>query len=96
MLTLVAVLHILTAVTLIFLVLLQDSKGGGMFAGGSSSSILGNTGATNLFVKLTRGAAVVFATTCILLVILSAQERKSVIEGVVVPTQAPEQAPDQK
>jgi preprotein translocase subunit SecG len=90
MLTLVAVVHILTAVTLILLVLVQDSKGGamgGMFAGGGSNSILGATGATNLFVKLTRAAAIIFAITCLLLVILSAQERKSVLEGVVLPAQ---------
>lgn len=91
MMTFVAALHILVAVALIILVLVQDSKGGamgGMFAGGSSNSILGATGAANLFVKATRVAAVLFAITCLWLFILTGRQKDSVMDKAVVPPAA--------
>src|SRR3954469_12698134 len=66
--TLIAIVHICVALLLITIVLLQDSKGGGMggaFGGGSSQTLFGATGAANFLVKLTRGLAVVFMLTCL-------------------------------
>lgn len=88
MFTFIATLHILVALGLIFMVLVQDSKGGaagGMFGGGGSQSILGATGAVNLFVKITRWLAVVFAVTCMLLTIMVARRGSSVLDGAVPP-----------
>jgi preprotein translocase subunit SecG len=88
MFTFVATLHILVAIGLIFMVLIQDSKGGatgGMFGGGGSQSILGATGAASLFVKVTRWMAVVFALTCIALTLMVAQRSGSVLEGAAPP-----------
>lgn len=79
----VAVLHLFVALVLIVLVLVQDSKGGGMggaFGGGGSNSVLGATGATTLAQKMTRYAAIIFAGTCITLTIFSARSHKSVID----------------
>ncbi len=81
--TFVAVLHLFVALILIILVLVQDSKGGGMggaFGGGGSNSVFGATGATTLAQKMTRYTAIIFAGTCITLTIFSARSHKSVID----------------
>lgn len=82
--TLVGIIHVITALVLISLVLLQDSKGdgvGGAFGGGTSNSVLGATGATTLAQKMTRWAAIVFAVTSISLTALS-RKPKSVVEDL--------------
>ncbi len=82
--TFVAIVHVITALVLIALVLLQDSKSdglGGAFGGGGSNSILGATGGATLAQKLTRGAAIVFAITSLSLTVLSKQN-KSVIDSL--------------
>lgn len=90
MTTAISVLHILVALTLIFLVLIQDSKGtmGGMMGGGGSNTLFGATGAASFIVKLTRGVAIIFATTCIILTILSSNRSGSVIDKYVPAKQA--------
>ena len=88
MITFLAVVHILVAFLLIFLVLIQDSKGGamgGLMGGGNSSSLLGATGATTFMVKVTRIVAVIFAGTCIALTMISSNSSKSVIDGYIPP-----------
>ena len=81
--TFVSAVHVLTALVLIALVLVQDSKGdslGGAFGGGGSNSLLGATGATTLAQKATRWAGVVFAITSISLTLI-AKNNKSVIDN---------------
>lgn len=81
--TFVAVLHVLVAFTLIGLVLIQDSKGGGALGiggGGGSNSLLGATGAQTLAARLTRYAAIIFAVTCLSLTYFSGLRAKSVID----------------
>lgn len=88
--TLIAVVHVLTALVLIALVLLQDSKSsglGGAFGGGGSNSILGATGATTLAQSLTRWAAIVFAVTSLSLTLIS-KKNKSVVDSFVAPPAA--------
>lgn len=91
--TFVAILHILVAVILIGLVLVQDSKSGSLGGafGGGSNSVLGATGAATLASKLTRWTAVIFAVTCILLTIFINRQQRSVIDSAVIPS-APVQA----
>ncbi len=92
--TFIAVIHILTALSLIALVLLQDSKSdglGGAFGGGGSNSILGATGGATLAQKLTRGAAVVFALTSIGLTTMG-NRRSSVVDQMATPPPAAETA----
>ena len=87
---LLTVLHIFVAVILIFLVLVQDSKGamGSTFGGGGGggNTLFGATGADNVLTKLTKGFVVLFALTCILLTRISAQNRESVLDEVGVGT----------
>ena len=88
MLTLITVVHLLLAVILIALVLMQDAKGGGAFGMGStggSQSVFGSTGAANFLVKSTRWIAALFAGTCIFLSYLTVQKEESVIDGFVPP-----------
>lgn len=88
--TLIAVVHVLTALALIALVLLQDSKSdglGGAFGGGGSNSILGATGGATLAQKITRGAAVVFALTSIGLTMVT-NKRSSVVDSMATPPPA--------
>ncbi len=87
MITFLAVIHILACLGLIGLVMIQDSKGGGVFASQSSSnSLLGAGGATTLAQNATKVMAFVFAATCITLSIIAAKGEKSVVEGGVIPT----------
>lgn len=90
MMTFLAVIHIIACLGLVGLVLIQDSKGGGVFASqASSNSVLGATGATTLAQTMTKIIATVFALTCITLSIMSARSEKSVVDSGVLPaTQA--------
>lgn len=93
--TLVSVIHVLTALVLIALVLVQDSKGdslGGAFGGGGSNSLLGATGATTLAQKATRWSAVVFAITSLSLTLI-AKNNKSVIDNYTPTAAATSSAP---
>lgn len=93
MMTFVAIVHILVALVLIGLVLVQDSKGDGAFGmgggGGGSNSLLGATGAQSLAAKMTRIVAVVFAITCIALTLMTAERSRSVIDTGVIPASSP-------
>ena len=60
---LIVVLHILVALGIIGLVLLQHGKGADMgsgFGGGSSASLFGATGSANFLSRLTAGLATLF------------------------------------
>lgn len=96
MTTFIATLHILVALILIGLVLIQDSKGGGalgMGGGGGSNSVLGATGASTLAAKMTRIVAVIFALTSIGLSVLSSQQSKSILDKLPAASAAPATAP---
>ena len=85
----VTILHIIAAVIIIGLVLVQDTKSGsvgGAFGGGGSGSVFGATGAATLAQKMTRWTAILFAATSITLTVLSTQKNHSVIDSSVVPT----------
>lgn len=80
--TLITVVHILVALVLIGLVLIQDSKGGALgIGGGGSNSVLGAGGAQTLAAKATRWVAIIFAVTSIGLSVMTAHKTKSVVEG---------------
>lgn len=66
-------IHILVSLFLIFIVLIQSSKGAELGAafGGSSQTLFGSRGAATLLSKLTTAAAVVFMVTSLLLAVVS-------------------------
>lgn len=85
MITFLAVIHVLACVILVGLVLIQDSKGGGVFnAQTTSSSFLGATGATSLAGNSTKIIAGILAITCILIAKYTADTKKSVVDGGVM------------
>ncbi|MGZ3692228.1 MAG: preprotein translocase subunit SecG [Pseudobdellovibrio sp.] len=90
MITFLATVHIIACLGLVGLVLIQDSKGGGVFTSQSSSnSVLGATGATSLAQTMTKVMALVFAATCITLSVMSAGKEKSVVDSMPTPPVTP-------
>lgn len=94
------VVHILIAVALCALVLVQDSKGGGALGigGSGSNSLLGATGAQSLASKLTRYVAILFAASCVGLTYFLAHENKSVVDqlggsALIAPTTTEQAVP---
>jgi len=82
--TFLAIIHIIACFGLVGLVLIQDSKGGGVFTSqSSSSSVLGAGGATSLAQTMTKVIAGVFTATCIGLSIMSARSEKSVVDTML-------------
>ncbi len=69
MITLLVIIHLLVCFFLIFIVLIQSSKGAELGAafGGSSQTLFGSRGAATLLSKLTTISAVVFMVTSLLL-----------------------------
>ncbi|MBI3728098.1 MAG: preprotein translocase subunit SecG [Burkholderiales bacterium] len=88
--TLVIVIQILSALTIIGLVLLQHGKGadmGASFGSGASGSLFGATGSSNFLSKATGVAAAIFFAATLGLAVFSTGARKpsgGVMEGVTV------------
>src|SRR5688572_25396552 len=94
MMSLITTFHLIVAFVLIFLVLIQDSKGamGDMMEWGSNT-LFSATGATSFIVKLTRIVALVFAGTCIVLTIMSSRKSDSVVDDYVPTTKSQATSP---
>ena len=70
----VIIVHVLVALAIIGLILLQQGKGaeaGASFGGGASQSVFGSQGGGNFFAKLTGVLAVIFFATSFSLAILA-------------------------
>jgi preprotein translocase subunit SecG len=103
------IIHLLVCFFLIFIVLIQSSKGAELGAafGGSSQTLFGSRGAATLLSKLTTISAVVFMVTSLLLAMASVRsgsvvkktvpvEQKTGIPAQQGPVQAaPQQGPVQ-
>ena len=88
--TLVLVLHVLAALGIVGLVLLQHGKGadvGAAFGSGASGSIFGSTGSANFLSRATAMLAVVFFLTSMGLTYFSMQ--KTDHKGVMAAPPAP-------
>jgi len=88
--SLVWVVHIIVAVSLIALVLLQHGKGadmGAAFGGGSAGSLFGSTGSANFLSRSTAVLATMFFLTSMTLAYFGLQEHKlkSVLDRTTVP-----------
>ena len=80
MVTIILILHIILAVGIIGLVLLQRSEGGGLGIGGSQSGgFMTARGTANALTKLTTFFGAMFFITSILLAILSGNTKSSSI-----------------
>ena len=84
--TIVIVLHVLVALVIIGLVLLQHGKGADMgsgFGGGASSSLFGATGSANFLSRATAVLATVFFLTSLGLAYLATNKPKTGGGGVL-------------
>ena len=78
---LILVLHVLAAVVIIALVLLQQGKGadaGASFGGGASQTVFGSQGGGSFFGKMTAVFALVFFLTSFGLAYFASEQAKSV------------------
>lgn len=90
MVTVLAWLQLLVAITLVFLIAIQDSKGGssGMFGGGGGgNSLFGSTGAPNIMNTATKWLGGIFAILCFAFTIAIRNER-GLNTGSVVESQS--------
>ena len=86
MFTLLLVVQILSSLTIISLVLLQQGKGadmGSAFGSGSAGSLFGATGAANFMSRATKWAAVVFFITTIGLAYVTNRGTKGQDTGIM-------------
>ncbi len=93
--TLIIVAHVLIALAIIGLVLLQHGKGADMgsgFGGGASSSLFGATGSANFLSRATAALATVFFLTSLGLAYL-ASEKPRTEAGTVMDAVKPKPAP---
>ncbi|MCU0805382.1 MAG: preprotein translocase subunit SecG [Burkholderiales bacterium] len=102
LLTIVLVVHVLAALGIIGLVLIQHGKGadvGAAFGSGASGSLFGATGSANFLSHATATLAVVFFVTSLALAYLATSRPKpsgGVMDSVTTqpaPAPAPAQAP---
>ena len=88
--SLVWIVHIIVAVSLVALVLLQHGKGadmGAAFGGGSAGSLFGSSGSANFLSRSTAVLATMFFLTSLTLAFFGLQEHKSnsVLDRTTVP-----------
>src|SRR3954454_16113342 len=72
--TLLQILHVFVCLVLMFVVLLQQGRGGGMgaaFGGGAAAEVFGGRGAGNLLTRATSICAAIFMLTSVSLAYLS-------------------------
>ncbi len=96
MLAVLTIIHVLSAVTIIGLVLLQHGKGadaGAAFGSGGAGSIFGARGPVTFLTHATGILAVVFFVTSLSLAYLSGQtvDRRSITDRVAPVTQIPDE-----
>ncbi len=83
MYTAVVILHLIVCLFLIFIILIQSSKGAEMGAafGGSSQTLFGSRGAATFLNKLTTAAAILFMLTSLSLAIITVK-RGSIMSSI--------------
>lgn len=96
--TFIVVIHVIVAIALILIVLLQTGKGadmGAVFGGGGGQTLFGATGASTFLSRLTTIAAIVFMLTSLGLAYLSSHQSGKSVTSEMAPPAVPqtEQAP---
>jgi len=77
----VIVIHSLACIALIFIVLIQSGRGGGLTEGFAGAESMFGAKTNETMVKFTTGLAVVFLITSLTLAFMSARAEKSLMEG---------------
>ena len=96
----IIIVHVVMAIAIIGLVLIQQGKGadaGASFGGGASQTVFGASGSGNFLTKATSILAVVFFVTSFALAVIAKNKAESVgsvgLPTVTTPADVPEQAP---
>ena len=91
----VLVIHLMLALTLVVLVLLQQSEGGALGIGGGQGSMMTGRSAANLLTRLTTIIVACFFVTSLVLAWIAKQDASSssVIDGLTSPAPAEQPVP---
>ena len=84
--TIITVIHVLVAVAIICLVLVQHGKGadaGAAFGSGASGTVFGAAGKSNFLAKLTKWMVVVFFVTSFSMMVLYGKAAATHVESVL-------------
>lgn len=96
MATVVLVIHLLIAIALVAVILIQRSEGGGLgLGGGTAGGLMTARGSANLLTRTTAILATAFMLTSLLLAILAGRDRRAeaIIEEPAATAPAPAPAP---
>ncbi len=98
MTTIILVVHLLLALALVGVILLQRSEGGGLGIGGSGTAggLMSVRGTANLLTRATAVLAVAFVLTSLALAILASRSgnQESILDSNPTPVAAPAQPAD--
>lgn len=83
MISIIVAFHIIACVGLIFFILIQSGRGGGLIQSFSSAESIFGTKTNTFLTKTTTVLAITFFITCLSLAFLSIQQNKSIVEGRV-------------
>jgi protein translocase, SecG subunit len=89
----ILVIHVLTALAIIGLILLQQGKGaaaGASFGGGASQTVFGSQGGSSFFTRATAILATLFFCTSFGLAIIAKNSTSIVADGIPVPFEVPQ------
>jgi preprotein translocase subunit SecG len=96
MATVLLIIHVMIALALIGVVLLQRSEGGalGMGGGGGGGGFMTGRGAANFLTRVTAGLAAAFFTTSLILSLVASQPaQRSILDVPLAPGTQPTKAP---
>ena len=94
MVTVISIVHVVVAIALILIILMQTGRGsdiGAAFGAGASQTVFGSSGSTPFLNRVTVGAAVIFMMTSLLLAYSSGHHRATV--STVIPAKTRKTAP---
>jgi preprotein translocase subunit SecG len=77
MITVLLILHLMIAASLVGVVLLQRSEGGALGIGGGGGGFMSGRGAANFLTRVTAGLAAAFFATSILLTLLATRTERA-------------------
>ena len=89
-----SVLHILSAIALVFIVLLQTGRGseiGAAFGSGASQTIFGSSGSSGFMTRITTVVVILFMLTSVILALMYSKGRTVPIRTAPAPIQQPMQ-----
>lgn len=99
--TILLIIHVIVALTLIGLILIQHGKGadaGAAFGSGASATVFGSQGSSNFLTRVTAILAVIFFSLSLALAYLASQDSKktSVLDHLAPETQVEEPVTSQQ